>query len=56
MDLELAWEEFLEKTGSDYTDMRDCINDFANIHANSYDEYLAIWETLERAYCRNDLI
>ena len=28
-------------------DIRDTINDAANIFASSYEEYLAIWEALE---------
>jgi hypothetical protein len=47
-ELAIAWEEYYDNHNGIITE--ELINDFANINATSYEEYMAIWELLVDAY------
>jgi hypothetical protein len=52
--LKTRWEKFLEAYGNAYEDMREAINNFANIEASSYEEYNQIWNILADYYLKGD--
>lgn len=41
-----AWEEFVEKGLNGCPVTGEAVNDFCNIYATSYEEYMALWELL----------
>jgi hypothetical protein len=47
-ELAIAWEEYYNEHDGIITE--ELINDFANINATSYEEYMTIWELLTDAY------
>lgn len=43
-ELRLAWDEWCNH--HDYDDYKEMVNDFCNMYATSYEEYMTLWEML----------
>jgi hypothetical protein len=52
MTIATKWAEYFENHSNE--NITNVVNDFCNIYATSYEEYMAMWEILSDAYLNEE--